>query len=238
MVPTTLVLSAALLMQYIEHRIPGRNWPRVRGWLRRAWSISALQALVVLLFGVTFDVWIAQHRWFHFDTESHILPVLIGYVATTFVFYWWHRARHRSGFLWRWVHQLHHSPQRLEVITSFYKHPLEIALNSILTGTVLYLVCGLTPSCAAAALALCGLGELFYHWNVRTPRWLGWFIQRPEMHCEHHREGAHHYNYGDLPIWDLLFGTYYNPPSFDGRCGFGDDEARLGELLCAREVAK
>ena len=31
--------------------------------------------------------------------------------------------------LWRTLHQLHHSPKRLEIVTSFYQHPLEIISN-------------------------------------------------------------------------------------------------------------
>ena len=170
-------------------------------------------------------------------SDTGALGVLIGYFAVTFVFYFWHRARHENRWLWRFVHQFHHSPQRIEVITSFYKHPIEILLNACLTGSILYLLCGLNTVQATATLTLCGLGELFYHWNVRTPRWVGYFIQRPEMHCEHHREGAHRNNYGDLPIWDRLFGTYYNPERFEARCGFGDDEKRFAELLACREVS-
>jgi hypothetical protein len=45
----------------------------------------------------------------------------MAYFVATFVFYWWHRWRHESAVLWRGFHQIHHSPQRLEVITSFYK---------------------------------------------------------------------------------------------------------------------
>ncbi len=231
-----IVFVATVLMMLCERARPGRTWPKVAGWLVRAWSVSVGQALVVLGFGVSFDAFLDAQRLFVLDRSARVWPVLVGYVVVTFVFYFWHRARHRTEWLWRLVHQFHHSPQRLEVITSFYKHPIEIVLNSVIAGSVLYLLCGLTPAQAAAALALCGLGELFYHWNVRTPRWLGYLIQRPEMHCEHHREGVHRFNYGDLPLWDLMFGTFYNPPSFAGRCGFGDDERRIGALLAGRKV--
>jgi sterol desaturase/sphingolipid hydroxylase (fatty acid hydroxylase superfamily) len=232
-----VVLFATFLMMLVERARPGRSWPSVSRWLLRAWTVSGLQALVVLAFGASFDAFLAAHRPFVLDADARVWPVLVGYVTVTFVFYFWHRARHRSEWLWRFVHQLHHSPQRLEVITSFYKHPIEIVLNSVITGSVLFLTCGLTHAQAAGALALCGLGELFYHWNVRTPRWLGYFIQRPEMHCEHHREGAHRFNYGDLPIWDILFGTFHNPARFDGRCGFGEDEQRVRELMLGGKVA-
>jgi len=81
------------------------------------------------------------------------------------------------------------------------------------------------------------LAEFVYHWNVRTPHWLGYWIQRPESHCVHHQEGLHHYNYADLPIWDMLFGTFHNPRNWNGRCGFGPrGEHHLGEMLLGRIV--
>jgi sterol desaturase/sphingolipid hydroxylase (fatty acid hydroxylase superfamily) len=155
----------------------------------------------------------------------------------TFVYYWWHRVRHHSPLLWRVVHQVHHSPQRIEIITSFYKHPVEIVVNGVLSSAILYLGLGLSPGSAAGAVALSGLGELVYHWNVATPYWLGFVFQRPESHCVHHQEGVHSFNYSDLPVWDMLFGTFRNPRRFDARCGLGDaNERRLGALLAGVDV--
>ena len=38
--------------------------------------------------------------------------------------------------------------------------------------------------------------------------------------------------YGDLPVWDLLFGTFRNPRHFDGEVGFYDGGSkRLGAML-------
>ena len=162
----------------------------------------------------------------------------VGYLAITFVYYGWHRARHEVPCLWRWLHQVHHSPQRLEVVTSFYKHPLEMLVNGVLSSAVLYLAVGLGPAAATLAVALTGFAELFYHWNVRTPHWVGYFIQRPEMHCVHHQAGLHSYNFGDLPVYDMLFGTFRNPRNWDGKCGFGEKEHRFGDLLSAVDVFK
>lgn len=105
------------------------------------------------------------------------------------------------------------------------------ATHATLSAAVMYLVLGLTPEAAAGAALLGGLGELFYHWNVKTPTWVGYLIQRPEAHCVHHEEGRHSSNYGDLPIWDILFGTFHNPDAFDARCGFGEDEHAVGRML-------
>jgi len=46
----------------------------------------------------------------------------------------WHRARHESDFLWRWLHQVHHSPVRIEIMTTFYKHPVEQLVNGVLSS--------------------------------------------------------------------------------------------------------
>jgi sterol desaturase/sphingolipid hydroxylase (fatty acid hydroxylase superfamily) len=62
----------------------------------------------------------------------------IAYFIATFVFYWWHRWRHQVDLLWLGFHQIHHSPQRIEVITSFYKHPFEMTVNSILGSLIVY----------------------------------------------------------------------------------------------------
>jgi len=77
----------------------------------------------------------------------------------------------------------------------------------------------------------------FYHTNVRTPRWVGFVFQRPEMHRIHHQHGRHKNNYGDITWWDMLFGTYENPREWADRCGFDDaKEQQLLEMLKYRDV--
>lgn len=235
-----VVLAAAVVMIVVERTRPGRAWPEVAGWWRRALVFNGLQALAVLTISRFLEARFADARPVWATSLDALGPTggaLVGYVALTFVYYWWHRARHEVPLLWRWLHQLHHSPQRLEVLTSFYKHPLELVTNSVIPGVVLYLAVGVGPEAATGATCLAGLAELFYHWNVRTPRWLGFVIQRPESHCVHHEEGEHRRNYGDLPVWDMIFGTFENPAVFDGRCGLGAGaEQRVLDLLAGRDV--
>jgi len=78
---------------------------------------------------------------------------------------------------------------------------------------------------------------MFQHWNVRTPKWLGYFIQRPESHCVHHRKSVHYYNYADFPLWDVLFGTFRNPTNYIGECGFEEPaDRRMGAMLAFKDV--
>ncbi len=232
-----VVLAAAVLMIACERRWPGRRFPVVPGWLGRAVALNSVQAGVVLLTGRVLDTWIADQQLWSAASLGTIGGGAVGYLALTFVYYWWHRARHAVPWLWRWVHQLHHSPQRIEIVTSFYKHPLEIGLNGVLSSAVLYLAVGVTPAAATVAVLVCGLAELVYHWNVRTPWWLGYVFQRPEMHCVHHQQGRHAGNYSDLPLWDMLFGTFDNPREFEAHCGFAEHrERRLWAMLRGVDV--
>lgn len=234
----TIVLITALLMILVEIKRPGRKWPQVSGWWARAFLLNAVQVSSVFAGGLLWDRWFLGISMF----EGHLLGTtagaVVGYLVITFIYYWWHRFRHDSQFLWRWFHQVHHSPQRIEIITSFYKHPLEIFINSLLSSAVLYLLLGVTPEAASLAVLLTGLGELFYHWNIDTPYWLGFFFQRPESHCVHHQQGLHKYNYSDLPFWDILFGTFHNPKNFEAECGFASNkELHLKEMLLGRDVS-
>jgi sterol desaturase/sphingolipid hydroxylase (fatty acid hydroxylase superfamily) len=209
----------------------------VRAWWLRAIAVNVVQVGIVFLAGWTWDRWLVRHAPWSASRLGLLGGAVLGYVVITFIYYWWHRARHESDFLWRWLHQFHHSPQRIEIITSFYKHPLELVANGILSSLIVYRLVGLDVKTATLAVTLTGVAELFYHWNVRTPYWIGFLIQRPESHLVHHQQGLHAFNYGDLPLWDMLFGTFRNPRAWNAECGFGDDrELRVGDLLLGRDV--
>jgi sterol desaturase/sphingolipid hydroxylase (fatty acid hydroxylase superfamily) len=236
MLPTIFIVFFACFL--LERAIPGWRLPHVRTWPLRVLAINAVQLCVVVLAGFTWERWLSGASLFHLS--QHLGPTaggMVAYFIATFVFYWWHRARHESDLLWRLFHQIHHSPQRIEVITSFYKHPVEMVVNSIIGSLLVYAVLGLSPAAGAVYTLCTALGEFFYHTSVRTPRWVGWFFQRPEMHRVHHQYGRHRNNYGDIVWWDWLFGTYENPARFDATCGFdADKEERLGAMLAWRDV--
>ncbi|MFY9345265.1 MAG: sterol desaturase family protein [Planctomycetota bacterium] len=232
------VAAFAVLMIVAESFAGARRWPHVAGWWARALLLNSVQVGVAAAAGLTWERWTAGLRPWSIEGLPLPVQVALGYVAITFVYYWWHRWRHEVPLLWRCVHQVHHSPARIEVITSFYKHPLEILLNSLLSTAVLYCLVGVGPAAATYAVLVTGVAELFYHWNVRTPHWLGYLVQRPESHCVHHQRGVHAFNFSDLPVWDMLFGTFRNPREWNAECGFGAAaERRLGAMLRWRIVS-
>ena len=236
MTPIAILLVAAC-MAFVETAHARTPWPRVAGWWARAGAVNAFAALLVLSAGARWNQWVLHHRLWSAETLGPLAGGLVGYLALTFLYYWWHRARHASPLLWRWMHQLHHSPQRIEIATCYYKHPIELLVNAALSSVVLFVGLGLSPKAAAFTVFLTGTVELFYHWNVRTPRWIGYVVQRPESHCIHHEEGVHACNYSDLPLWDIVFGTFANPERWEGRCGLGAaNELRMREMLAGVDV--
>jgi sterol desaturase/sphingolipid hydroxylase (fatty acid hydroxylase superfamily) len=233
------IFALALLFLGAERLVPGRELPWSRGWYLRAWFLNCAQLGIVLLGGYTWVKWLQGPSLFHLDgTMPAIAQGFVCWFVGTFVFYWWHRARHESDLLWR-LHQVHHSASRIETLTSFYKHPLEIAINSVLSSAIIFVLLGAAVEAAAWYSFFAALGEFYYHMNVRTPRWTGWFLQRPEHHSIHHQLGVHHYNYGDITWWDRLFGTFEEAEGFAPRCGYaGDREQRLAEMLAFQDVNK
>lgn len=229
---------AVAICVFIESLAKGWKLPQVRGWPLRVLALNGVQLLVVVLAGLTWEKWFGSQSVLHLSNYlPNSLAGFVAYFVATFIFYWWHRLRHDSDFFWRYFHQIHHSPARLEVITSFYKHPLEMITNSLIGSLLIYAILGLNPQAGAVYTLFTALGEFFYHTNVRTPRWVGYIFQRPEMHRIHHEYGRHKNNYGDIVWWDMLFGTYENPKTWNGRCGFDlEKELKLKEMLMFKDV--
>ena len=235
MSPVIVVALIALALIVMERRMPLISQPRVPGWALRTTALNSVQIAVVYLGAFTWDRWLPHLRLWNGERYGTAVAIIVGYVAITFVYYWWHRARHEIPVLWRWFHQVHHSPARIEVVTSFYKHPFEIAVNGFLSSFILHVLVGLSPASAAVVVTITGIAELFYHCNLRTPYWLGFLFQRPESHRRHHERDIHGGNYSDLPLWDMLFGTFDNPRDVPRTCGFGEQrETQLVRMLLGR----
>lgn len=233
-----LVPATFGVMLAIERWRPARPFPPRRGWTLLGIGflllIGAAGTVVPLLVDAQ---WLAAHRWIDGRRLGISGGVIVGYLVLSGLMYAWHRTLHTVPLLWRLTHQLHHSPQRVDIPGSVLFHPTEIVAQVLLQLYVTTIVLGLDPLAAALVGYVAAFYGLFQHWNLNTPRWLGYLIQRPEAHCEHHRLGVHAFNYGDLPIWDLLLGTFRNPAHFDGRCGFESPaDRRIGAMLAFRDV--
>jgi sterol desaturase/sphingolipid hydroxylase (fatty acid hydroxylase superfamily) len=235
--PSIFLIFATIFFLLWERLYPGRQLPKVKGWYIRAFAVNLAQLAITL---GTARIWIklfGEHSLFHLSNlQTPILEGMIGWFIGTFFFYWWHRFRHTKS-LWYVFHQVHHSPARIEVATSFYKHPIDILTDSILTAVVLYRFLGCSVMGVFWNNFFAAIAEYFYHANVKTPGWVRYFIQTPELHSIHHQYDVHFYNFSDLPIWDRIFGTYRDTTEFVDRCGFKEkSENRLLTMLAFKPV--
>ena len=232
------LVGLAIPATYFVFLLAERLWPARQFAPRKGWQwigigflllIGSVGAVVPLLLP---GEWLAAHRWMDGTPLGVAGGALSGYIVLSGIMYAWHRTAHNVGLLWRGFHQLHHSPQRVDIAGSVFFHPLEMAVQVLIQLFVTVVVLGLQPLAAALVGYLAAFYGMFQHWNVRTPPWLGYLIQRPEAHCVHHRKGVHYYNYGDFPLWDILFGTFRNPREFHGECGFETPaDRRVGAML-------
>jgi hypothetical protein len=76
-------------------------------------------------------------------------------------------------------------------MTAFYKHPVEIPTDSALAAVIMYPLLGSSLEGALWFNFFAAAGELFYHANIRTPHWVKYFIQTPELHSIHHQLDVH-----------------------------------------------
>jgi sterol desaturase/sphingolipid hydroxylase (fatty acid hydroxylase superfamily) len=233
-----LVPATFFAMLIVERLKPARAFPPRRGWAWVGIAFLLLMGVLSTVVPLLFDAdWLAAQRWFDGTRLGVAGGTLVGWVLLSGLSYAWHRSVHALPVLWRATHQIHHSPQRIDIPGAVLFHPLEIVVQVLLQMFATLIVLGLDPLAAALVGYVAAFHGLFQHWNVNTPQWLGYLIQRPEAHCEHHRKGVHARNYGDFPLWDLLLGTFVNPKHFDGECGFeAPANQRLGAMLAFVDV--
>lgn len=154
-----------------------------------------------------------------------------------------HRLHHQVPALWR-LHALHHGARRLYWLNNLRFHPLNHALNT-LVSTLPLLLLGAPAEVLLGALALTQPVMLLQHLNAQTANgWQNWVFSTNEIHRWHHSTtpAEAHANYGSaLVLWDLVFGTYKaadatSRPQHIGLFGNGDDhptQASYGQQVLA-----
>lgn len=233
-----LALIPAFLLLALVHE--ARVYDKPRWWKTR------MTLATVAVVGVSMAV---AGFWGQLLGDNHLLDgsnlgtwagAALGIVVYEFIHYWYHRTAHRFDVLWRLAHQMHHSAEAMDAFSAQYLHPVDVFMFISLGSLVFYPLLGLTVEAGLVAGAWLGFNAMFQHANIRTPRWIGYLIQRPESHVVHHQRGRHRYNYANLPLWDMAFGTFRNPKSVDGvAAGFYTGAStRILDMLLFRDVSR
>jgi sterol desaturase/sphingolipid hydroxylase (fatty acid hydroxylase superfamily) len=115
--------------------------------------------------------------------------------------------------LWKF-HAIHHHSKDLDWLSAVRLHPVNDWLTRWAQVTAL-VVLGFSPTAVAAYVPFLTFYAVFLHANVS---WgfgpLGRFVASPKFHRWHHTsedEGLDKNFAGLLPLFDVIFGTYYMP---------------------------
>ena len=215
-----------------------RRFPEVRLWQIKGVAFTALYFAVATYAPLMWDGLLAEHTLFDASALPFAVQVIGGFFALELGVYVWHRSMHNTQPLWRWFHQMHHSAERVDIWGAFYFHPFDMIGWALLGSLCLVGGFGIGAEAAITVAVLATFCSMFQHANIRTPHWIGYFITRPESHSVHHQRGLHAFNYGDIPLFDMLFGTFRNPLHWEGQAGFYDGgSGRVGAMLVGKEIA-
>lgn len=235
--PLTLAVIAIFgALALWEALAPARALPRVRGWRMRGFLAFASFLAISSYLPFLWADWLAPLQWFDLSGVGMLGGAIAGVLVYEAGVWAWHRGLHGSETLWRFSHQWHHSAERLDTWGAFWFSPLDMVGWTVLFSLALTLV-GLAPQAVFATVCVTTFLSVFQHANVRTPRWLGVFVQRPESHSWHHARGVHASNYSDLPVFDILMGTWKNPRDFAPEQGFHHGaSSEYASLLLGRDM--
>ena len=136
-----------------------------------------------------------------------------------------HRLLHESSVLWP-MHTLHHSVDRLHSLKGGNTHIIEVATGVFVVAPPLILL-----GCPGDIFVWYGVVNMVLpaHANIRMklPSFVHYLIVTPAVHYLHHSKNTKYgnANYASaLPIWDILFGTFYHPDKHDhGTLGIEGD---------------
>lgn len=234
-----IILGMFAALALWEAIAPAKQLPKIRGWKTRGLVSFATYFYLSSYLPMITDSYLVQYQLF--DLTS--LGTIGGAIAGVFVFqlgtWLWHRAMHASDFLWHTFHQMHHSAERLDMYGANYFSIADMIGWTLLGSVCLVLGIGITAEAATLTLLTVTFMAFLSHANIRTPRWLGYITVRPESHSVHHQRGSHRNNYCELPVIDMLFGTFVNPEKFVDEYGFYDGaSARVIDMLLFKDVSR
>lgn len=237
--PVAIILYMYIGLWIWETAFPAKQLPYIKYWKLKGVLLFIFNFSLSTFFPLLVDTWLAPYQLFNLEQLHTILQVGIGVFIYQTILYFWHRAMHRSDVLWKAFHQMHHSAERLDVPSAFYTSPMDTIGFTMIGSISFVLIVGLTAEAATISLLVLTFFSIFQHANIKTPRWIGYLVQRPESHSMHHGRGLHKYNYSDLPVIDMIFGTFKNPENFAKETGFYDGASqRIGDMLIFKDVSR
>ncbi len=233
------ILSMYALLMLWEAVFPARKLPSIPFWRIKGIVFFFFFFFLSTYLPLLYAAWLPESQLIDLSAMHPVAGGVIGILLYELAMYVWHRSMHKNNTLWRVFHQMHHSAERLDTYGAFYFSPFDMLGFTLLSTVCFSFLTGLSPQAITIVLLVTNFFSIFQHANIETPAWIGYIIQRPESHAVHHGRGIHAYNYSDLPLFDILFGTFRNPEKYVEETGFYEGaSARVKDMLLFRDVDK
>ena len=232
-----IVISVFLVLMISEEFFPGRPLPKIKYW-----KIKGILSFVIYFFLSTYLPMFWNDTLAHYQlVDMSFLGDFGGAVVALLIYefgvYIWHRSMHKSDVLWRIFHQMHHSAERVDAYGAFFFSLMDMIGFTFLTSLALVVAGGFTIQATIYAIYGATFLAVIQHANIKTPQWMGYIFQRPESHSVHHEKGVHAFNYSDLPLFDIILGTFNNPKEFARETGFYTGAtSRIADMLLFKDI--
>lgn len=238
--PVALIIFAMFASLALWEAVsPAKKLPVIKGWKFRGLVSFTVYFYLSTYLPMITDGYLVQYQLFDLTSLGTTGGAIAGVFILELGTWLWHRSMHASNFLWTGFHQMHHSAERLDIYGANYFSLADMVGWTLLASICLVLGVGITPGAATLTLLIITFMAMLSHANIHTPRWLGYITVRPESHSVHHQRGLHRNNYCELPVIDMLFGTFVNPETFVEHTGFYDGaSARVLDMHMFRDVSK
>jgi sterol desaturase/sphingolipid hydroxylase (fatty acid hydroxylase superfamily) len=238
--PVSLIILAMYAVLILWEAIfPARKLPKIKYWQVKGIAAFFFYFYLSTYLPLWYGEWLPTSQLFNLSNINSITGGVIGVLLYELGVYVWHRSMHKSNLLWRVFHQMHHSAERLDTYGAFYFSPFDMIGWTLLSTVCFAFIAGLPAQSITIMLLVTNFFSIFQHANIKTPVWLGYIVQRPESHAIHHAKGVHAYNYSDLPLFDIIFGTFRNPKKYVEETGFYHGaSSKVKDMLLFKEVDK
>mgnify|MGYP005727283267 CR=1 FL=1 len=176
-------------------------------------AVTGVQAVLIKIATLGLGVW--THSLLENGAGFQLaidLPLWLAcpliFMLQSFCIYWSHRFVH-TPLMWP-LHAVHHHAKNFNVITAARHHPVDAFFGEI-AGMFIPAMIGFPAEAVLIVGLFVTLYAIYVHSHLPMPSWFGrYVIHGPRGHGIHHscEQQHHNSNFGDLVIWDRLFGTY------------------------------
>lgn len=216
------LIVVALIFIPIEHLLPLHPGQRMfrRGWVTDlahyffSGILIRIGLAIVIVGAMSVGASLVAADWRGWVAELPLwLQVVCVLIIADLGFYTAHRLFHAIPWLWRF-HAVHHSIEEMDWLAAHRVHPFDQIMTKSFSLIPVFVI-GFSEAALVTFALIYHWQSLLIHSNVKIKFGpLRWLVASPEFHHWHHanQREAYDKNFsGQLPLWDLVFGTVYMP---------------------------